>query len=142
MEAKFTHLSGDIRQPVLVVGDDPDVPGNTLYAPLLPVQSIGAANLFDSPVDSPTDTVDGAKGDTSAADKGDTSAADTSAQTATDTTAQIGETTSTSGDAAYVDNGDGTWTRTSDGARGHFGPDGFVASGGEEVTGVSWGGAS
>lgn len=30
--------------------------------------------------------------------------------------------------APFTDNGDGTWTRTSDGARGSFGPNGFSAS--------------
>jgi hypothetical protein len=130
MDAKFTHLSGDIRQPVLIVGDDPDVEGNVLYAPLLPVQSIGAANLFDSAVASPTDTVDPAVAGTAAEAEATTEPVDTTTGDGTGAAAD---------DAAYVDNGDGTYTRTGDGVRGHFTPDGFVASGGEEVSGVSWG---
>jgi hypothetical protein len=128
MDAKFTHLSGDIRQPVLIVGDDPDVEGNVLYAPLLPVQSIGAANLFDSAVASPTDTVDGGVDGAAAEAEATTEPVDTATDDGT-----------SAGDGGYVDNGDGTYTRTGDGVRGHFTPDGFVASGGEEVSGVSWG---
>lgn len=122
MDAKFSHLLGDIRQPVLVIGDDPDAEGNVLVAALLPAQSVAAANVYDSPVASPTDTVEG---DSSATDvaTGQADSPDVKGDPATD----------------YADNGDGTWTRTSDGARGHFGPDGFVVSGAETVTGLTWG---
>lgn len=44
--------------------------------------------------------------------------------------ATAGESTSTAAAPAasddYVDNGDGSWTRSSDGARGSFGPSGFA----------------
>ena len=122
MDATFTHLNGDIRQPVLVIGDDPDAEGNVLYAPFAPTQSTAKTNLYDSAVASPTDTVEGAA----------PAATGAAATSATDATA--------AGAAEqYADNGDGTYTRQSDGVRGHFTPDGFVASGGEEVSGVSWG---
>lgn len=143
MDAKFSHLLGDIRQPVLVIGDDPDTEGNVLVAALQPAQSVPAANVYDSPVSSPTDTVDGegkAEGagaggtaDTSPVGAGAEGEAATSSPDAAQPTAPSGD----SGD--YADNGDGTWTRKADGARGHFGPDGFVESGGETVTGVHWG---
>ena len=127
MDTKFSHLLGDIRQPVLVIGDDPDTAGNVLVAAFQPAQSVPAANVYDAAVASPTDTVEGAQ---PAADT-TTTANDAATTTAADTT--------TTNTATYADNGDGTWTREQDGARGHFGPDGFVASGGEEVTGVTWG---
>lgn len=124
MDATFTHLNGDIRQPVLVIGDDPDAEGNVLYAPFAPTQSTAKTNLYDSAVASPTDTVEGAA----------PAATDAAATAATDEDVVVDNAAE-----QYADNGDGTYTRQSDGVRGHFTPDGFVASGGEEVSGVSWG---
>ena len=136
METNFSHLLGDIRQPVLVLGDDPDAAGNVLVAPFLPAQSVPAANVYDSPLASPADTVEPTPppADPSATPSDPGQPADgSSSATPADSLAQPGQ--------QFTDNGDGTWTRTTDGVVGHFTPDGFVASGGEQVTGIAWGGA-
>lgn len=147
MDAKFSHLNGDIRQPVIVIGDDPDAEGNVLVAAFATTQSVPAANVYDSAVASPTDTVDGAgktdgTGSLSTADTSNPAGAHAEGTASTSSPDAAAQPTAPSGDQpAYTDNGDGTYTRASDGARGHFGPDGFVESGGEVVTpgDVSWG---
>lgn len=158
-DLQFGHLLGDIREPVVVIGDDPDAEGNVLVAAFLPAQSVPAANVYDPAVASTTDTVDGAGktdaiGQTGSTQDGQQPPADQPSEAPTSSPTTDTPPSAPSGDTpAYTDNGDGSWTRTTDGARGHFGPDGFTPSGGETgtvtgqdgvtetgpVTDVSWG---
>lgn len=147
MDTNFSHLLGDIRQPVLVLGDDPENDGNVLVAPFQPAQSVPAANVYDAAVDSPTDTVDdGGKVDTRGADpNAPASTYDTSPtgeqreDEASTSSPNAAQPAAPSGDQpAYVRNDDGSYTRQSDGARGFFGPDGFTVNGGQGN--VAWGG--
>lgn len=158
-ELQFGHLLGDIRAPVVVIGDDPDAEGNVLVAAFLPAQSVPAANVYDPAVASTTDTVDGEGKTDQLGQAGSTQNAQQPPADQPSEAPVSSPTTDTppaapSGDQpAYTDNGDGTFTRTADDVRGHFGPDGFIPSGGEtatvtdaqggtdtgEATSVSWG---